>query len=202
MIVIKFRESNKEIISLINTALAKEINVAIKQAIPVLQQKIIPVIRTSLLTSPEISSLSNGILRAEFGLTSDPTPELIEAILATFQIRPLYAQKNRGGGIEIVMQPGDYSNILGKSFAQQPIDGGSLPWLSWLLTLGDSIIITGFGVEFGAFKTSRTGEAKMSSKAAPYKVNSAFSGTLNDNFITRAVNRVYPQIQSIIVGTL
>lgn len=198
----KFRESNSQIVDKINTALAKEINIAIKNSIPILRQKIIPVVRLSLAASPEIASLQNGILRAEFGLTSDPTPELIEAILATFQIRPLYAQKNRGGGIEIVMQPGDYSNIIGQSFAQQEIDGGSLPWLNWLLTLGDSIIITGFGVEFGSFKTSRTGEAIMSTKVAPYKVNSAFSGTLNDNFITRAVNRVYPQIQSIIIGTL
>jgi hypothetical protein len=168
----------------------------------VLQQKIMPIIQAVLLSSPEINSLQNGILRAEFGLTSDPTDELIAAILSTISIRPLYAQKNRGGGIEITMQPSDYSNILGQSFAQQPIDGGSLPWLSWLLTLGDTVIITDFGVEFGSFKTSRTGEAKMSSKAAPYKVNSAFSGTLNDNFITRAINRVYPQIQSIIIGTL
>jgi hypothetical protein len=200
--VIKFRESNAEIVSRINSSLAKELNIAIKQAIPVLQQKITPIIQAALLSSPEINSLQNGILRAEFGLTSDPTDELIAAILSTISIRPLYAQKNRGGGIEITMQPSDYSNILGQSFAQQPIDGGSLPWLSWLLTLGDTVIITDFGVEFGSFKTSRTGEAKMSSKAAPYKVNSAFSGTLNDNFITRAINRVYPQIQSIIIGTL
>jgi hypothetical protein len=200
--VIKFRESNAEIVSRINSSLAKELNIAIKQAIPVLQQKIMPIIQAVLLSSPEINSLQNGILRAEFGLTSDPTDELIAAILSTISIRPLYAQKNRGGGIEITMQPSDYSNILGQSFAQQPIDGGSLPWLSWLLTLGDTVIITDFGVEFGSFKTSRTGEAKMSSKAAPYKVNSAFSGTLNDNFITRAINRVYPQIQSIIIGTL
>ncbi len=200
--MIKFRESNAEIVSRINSSLAKELNIAIKQAIPVLQQKIMPIIQAVLLSSPEINSLQNGILRAEFGLTSDPTDELIAAILSTISIRPLYAQKNRGGGIEITMQPSDYSNILGQSFAQQPIDGGSLPWLSWLLTLGDTVIITDFGVEFGSFKTSRTGEAKMSSKAAPYKVNSAFSGTLNDNFITRAINRVYPQIQSIIIGTL
>ena len=200
--MIKFRESNAEIVSRINSGLAKEINIAIKQAIPVLQQKIMPIIQAALLSSPEINSLQNGILRAEFGLTSDPTDELVAAILSTISIRPLYAQKNRGGGIEITMQPSDYSNILGQSFAQQSIDGGSLPWLSWLLTLGDTVIITDFGVEFGSFKTSRTGEAKMSSKAAPYKVNSAFSGTLNDNFITRAINRVYPQIQSIIIGTL
>lgn len=200
--MIKFRETDAQVVAAINSALAKEINLVIKNLLPTLKQKIIPVIRLALASSPEITSLQNGVLRAEFGLDSDPTAQLIEEILSTLEFRPLYAQKNRGGGIEILMQPSDYSNILGKSFAQQAIDGGSLPWLSWLLTLGDSIIITGFGVEFGSFKTSRTGDARMSSKMAPYKVNSAFSGTLNDNFITRAINRVYPQIQSIITGTL
>lgn len=198
----KFRETDAQVVAAINSALAKEINLAIKNLLPTLKQKIIPVIRLALASSPEIASLQNGVLRAEFGLDSDPTTQLIEEILSTLEFRPLYAQKNRGGGIEILMQPSDYSNILGKSFAQQAIDGGTLPWLSWLLTLGDSIIITGFGVEFGSFKTSRTGEARMSSKMAPYKVNSAFSGTLNDNFITRAIDRVYPQIQSIITGIL
>ena len=37
----------------------------------------------------------------------------------------------------------------------------------------------------------------MSKKFAPYKVNSAFSGTVNDNFITRAVQRVRPQIEAV-----
>jgi hypothetical protein len=200
--MIKFRETDAQVVAAINGALAKEINLAIKNLLPTLKQRIIPVVRLALASSPEIASLQNGALRAEFGLETDPTNQLIEAILATIEFRPLYAQKNRGGGIEILMQPSDYSNILGRSFAQQAIEGGSLPWLSWLLTLGDSIIITGFGVEFGSFKTSRTGDARMSSKMAPYKVNSAFSGTLNDNFITRAIDRVYPQIQSIITGTL
>lgn len=200
--MIKFRETDAQVVAAINGALAKEINLAIKNLLPTLKQKIIPVIRLALVSSPEIASLQNGVLRAEFGLDSDPTAQLIEEILSTLEFRPLYAQKNRGGGIEILMQPSDYSNILGKSFAQQAIDGGTLPWLSWLLTLGDSIIITGFGVELGSFKNSRTGEARMSTKMAPYKVNSAFSGTLNDNFITRAIDRVYPQIQNIITGTL
>ena len=34
----------------------------------------------------------------------------------------------------------------------------------------------------------------------PFKVNSAFSGSINDNFITRALGSIEPQIQNAIIG--
>jgi hypothetical protein len=198
----KFRESNAEIQKRINNALAKEINQALKKAIPKIRSRMTPLIISALSSSPEISSLSSGVLRAEFGLTSDPSSELINAIVGTLEYRPLFAQANRGAGLQILMQPSDYSNLLTKGFAQQQIDGGSLPWLKWLLTLGDSIIITGFGVELGSFPNSRTGQARMTDKFAPYKVNSAFSGTVDNNFITRAIDKVYPQLTKVFRSAL
>ena len=92
------------------------------------------------------------------------------------------------------MQPTNFINLLGLGEAQQPVRGGSLPWLRWLLTAGDSIIIRNFGVEFGPF--GRTGEARMVPDFAPYKVDSSFSGTPEDNFISRAVSRVGNQIEN------
>ena len=76
------------------------------------------------------------------------------------------------------------------------IEGGRIPWLNWLLTAGDSILIANFGVEFGSY--GRTGKARMSGNFAPYKVHSSFSGTPDNNFITRAIAAVYPQIKEII----
>ena len=100
------------------------------------------------------------------------------------------------------MQPSNFANLLSLPEASQPIEGGSLPWLSWLLTAGDSIIIANFGVEFGSFPQSRTGGARMAQKAAPYKVNSAFSGTEDDNFITRSISVASGEIRRIIKGVL
>jgi hypothetical protein len=84
--------------------------------------------------------------------------------------------------------------------SQQPIDGGSLPWLEWLLTLGDTIIIGSFGVEYGPH--GRTGKAHMTKRARPFKVNSSFSGTIDNNFITRAVATVSQDIKNIIIGAV
>lgn len=195
---LKFRETNAEVVKRINTALAKEINQRIKKAVPVVKQRIMPIITTALATSPEISSIRNGILRLEFGLEDDPSSALVSAITQTLSVQPLFAQKNRGGGFKIVMQPVGYENLLGRGFAEQEVRDGSIPWLKWLLTAGDSVIIADFGVEFGTFPNSRTGGATMDAKFAPYKVNSAFSGTANNNFITRSIARVRPEIEAIL----
>lgn len=202
--VLKFRESEAEIQRLVESALAKEINQKVKEIIPKLKARMIPLMTQALLTCPEVVSLKNGVLRAEFGLRNEPTTELVAEIMRTLQFRQLYAQRGRGGGVQIVMQPNDYSNLFSKSFAEQKIRDGSLPWLQWLLTYGDAIIITGFGVEFGNFKgkASRTGKAVMSDDLGPYKVNSAFSGTRDDNFITRAIERTLPELINIFRSVL
>ena len=202
--VLKFRESEAEIQRLVESALAKEINQKVKEIIPKLKARMIPLMTQALLTCPEVVSLKNGVLRAEFGLRNEPTTELVAEIMRTLQFRQLYAQRGRGGGVQIVMQPNDYSNLFSKSFAEQKIRDGSLPWLQWLLTYGDAIIITGFGVEFGNFKgkASRTGKAVMSDDLGPYKVNSAFSGTRDDNFITRAIGRTLPELINIFRSVL
>jgi hypothetical protein len=195
---VTFRESDAQIVKQIQTALAKEINARIKKALPTVKQRISPLLTLALSSSPEISSLKNGILRLEFGLENDPSSQLVSAIMQSLNVRPAFAQAKRGGGIIIELQPSGYGNLLAQDWAQQEIEGGSLPWLKWLLTAGDSIIIADFGVEFGTFPESRTGGAKMTTNLAPYKVNSAFSGTPTDNFITRAISKVRPEIEAIL----
>lgn len=200
---IKLVETNAEIAKKINEAIAKEVNAKVGPKMTQLRSRLIPVFRSALLTSPEINSLQSGLLRLEFGLDSDPTSDIIEAVLASLQVTwTRVSPKGLRGGITVVLQPSDFSNLLTLPQGNQPIEGGSLPWLTWLLTLGDSVIITGYGVEFGNFPDTRTGEAKMSQKFAPYKVNSSFSGTIDDNFITRAISRAFPQVQRIIQGVL
>lgn len=200
---IKLIESNNKILTEIKKSLAKEVNKEIAPKINLLKNKLIPVFRSALEESPEIISLRAGVLRAEFGLETDPSFDIVEAVLATLDLTWKNVDaKTFKGGINIVMQPSNFSNLLLLPVGNQPIEGGSLPWLEWLLTRGDSIIITGYGVQLGSFPESRTGLAKMSKKFAPYKVNSSFSGTIEDNFITRAINRSFSKVQGIIQGVL
>jgi len=195
MVSLKLVENIKTIEKKINTALAVEINKSLGRAVIKVKQDCTPIIQTALLTSPEISSLSTGgILAAEFGLTFNPTSQLVSAIVSSIDIKVEKATHRSLGGFSLLMQPSNFANLFSLSVAEQQIEDGSIPWLQWLLTQGDTIIIANFGVEFG--NHGRTGEARMSKNFAPYKVNSAFSGTVDDNFITRAVERVRPQIEA------
>lgn len=200
---IKLLENDAVIGKKIRKALASELNKKIPVKLRTVEPKIKSLIFSALNNSPEINSLRTGQLKLEFGLDKDPTFEIIQAIVSTLDVKFIpISSRDFNGGVVIVLQPSDYANILSLPAAQQEIDDGSLPWLSWLLTLGDSVIITKFGVEFGQFPDSRTGGAKMSRKAAPYKVNSSFSGTIDDNFITRSISTVSGEIQKIITGVL
>ena len=195
-------EDDASIQKKINAALAKAINKSLPKVASSIERDVRPIIRQALLDSPEIRSLSGGSLKYEFGLTSDPTFDIVEAVASTIQVDFLKVNAKLSGGIRLVMQPSNFSNLLSLPSAQQPIEsGGSIPWLNWLLNLGDSIIIADFGVNFGPGK-GRTGGANMTGSFAPYKVDSRFSGTPDNNFITRAVSQVSSQIRQAIVRAL
>ena len=79
--------------------------------------------------------------------------------------------------------------------------GVSLPWLRWLLTLGQQIIVANFGVDYQSGK-GRTGGGYMTVDERPFKVSSQYAGTVDDNFITRAIDSVAPQIKGVIIKAI
>jgi len=198
--MVRIKESLSQIQKSVNKALARIINALLPKAANKIEPKIKEVVRSALLESPEIQSLKSGTLKFEFGLDGDPTNQIVDAIVSSLEVRISKVDKNLKGGFYVYMQPTSYANLVNLSIAQQKTEKGvNLPWLKWLLTLGDSIIVANFGVEFGP-GTGRSGGATMSEDFRPYKVNSAYSGTIDNNFITRAIDRVSPQIRSIIKG--
>ena len=202
-ISIKLLESDGAIVKKINNALAKEVDKSIKQRVPVIKQRLGGVLATALYSSPEINSLSNGILAADFGLTSDPSSAIVSSILSTIEIKlkPVKASAATiKGGLMITVQPIDYSNLFSLPIANQVIEDGAIPWLQWLLTFGDAIIIANFGIEYGPF--GRSGKAHMTQASRPFKVNSASSGNADYNFISRAVGRYPSQIKNVIIGAI
>ena len=203
MLNIRILESDRQIAALINRGLASAVDRTIRQNVPALRTRIRSIVATALYNSHEIRSLSGGTLMADFGLTSDPSNAIVSSVVSSMSIttRPTTSSSSTiRGGFTLTMQPSDYSNILSLPVSQQIIDGGSIPWLEWLLTLGDAIIIANFGVEYGPF--GRTGRAHMLESAKPFKVDSSFSGTPNNNFITRAIQGASQQIETAIIGVL
>jgi hypothetical protein len=204
-ISIKLLESNNAIMKKIHMALAKEFNKTISQNVAQIYKGLQPLVSSALITSPEMLSLSGGFLRTDFGLTSDPSSAIVSAIVSSLNIQIQKAKATASGikgGLFIMMQPIDYNNLFSLSVAEQmTAKGASLPWLRWLLTLGQQIIVANFGVEYGAGK-GRSGGGYMSVDYRPFKVNSQYAGTVDDNFITRAIDSVAPQIKGVIIKAI
>ena len=184
---INILESDRQIVEKIHKAYAEELNVYISKR----KQQILRATQAycvnALRASPEIQSLAGGVLKGDFGLISNPGPAIIQSVSNSVVVKltPVKASgKVFTGGITILIQPTDFSNLYALPDASQPIRGGSIPWLKWLLELGDTVIIADFGVEYGPF--GRSGQARMTQKTRPFKVNSVYSGTSDDNFISRA----------------
>jgi hypothetical protein len=209
MVNLKLVESDKEIIAKIHVALAREIDGVFRKRSSLIRNRIKPIVAGALFGSPEILSLQGGVLRFDFGLTGDPGPQIVNAVVESLQVK---IEKIRGnangisGGLTLSVQPSDYSNLLTLPVAMQALEiEGRIPWLEWLLFAGDSIIIAHYGVEYGAGLGRSGGAHMVSLKDAPfgpYKVNSAFSGTTDNNFITRAISRVSGEIKNTIIGAL
>tara|TARA_B100001113_G_scaffold351735_2_gene351461 strand:+ start:858 stop:1472 length:615 start_codon:yes stop_codon:yes gene_type:complete len=203
MLSIKLLESDNIITKKIHSAYAKMLDQHLSRASGKVVSALRPIISSAISSSPEMQSVSGGILKADFGLTLDPVPNIAAAVADTINLQYNKIRSDGRkftGGFILTIQPNDYANVLGLSVATQAIQGGSLPWLSWLLTLGDAVIIANYTVEYGPY--GRTGRAKMTETGRPFKVNSAFSGDANDNFITRAMQANKNTIINTIVRTL
>lgn len=197
---IKIVESTSSITKKINQGIANIFNKTLSKQRDAILRQVKPIIHSALIDSPEIRSLSFGELRIDFGLTSDPSQQIANAIVNSLDVKSQRASATSigvKGGLLITMQPIDYNNLFSLPLAEQITEKGeSLPWLQWLLTFGQQVIIADFGVEYGP--RGRSGGGIMISHRRPFKVRSGYAGTPDDNFITRAVERVSPEIKGII----
>ena len=200
-ISIELLESDGMIIKKIHTSLAKVFNKSLKNDVGKIRADLRPIVANAIFASPELSSLSSGTLAVDFGLTTDPAGPIVNSIVQSLDIDIQQAVATAGGikgGLLITMQPIDYSNLFSLSVAEQIIKGGSIPWLRWLLTFGHQVIIGSFGVKYESGR-GRSGGGYMTIEERPFKVNSAYAGTVDNNFITRSISREAPQIKSTII---
>ena len=103
----------------INVALAKEVNKKLPTIASNIEKQLKPIIRSALLSSPEINSLSSGSLRYEFGLTSDPTIDIVDAVSSTVRVNFSKVNKNLSGGLTVTVQPTDFLNLLSLPYSCQ-----------------------------------------------------------------------------------
>jgi|TARA_B100000287_G_scaffold426490_1_gene474485 hypothetical protein len=200
----RLTESVAQIEKKIMRAIVDEANATFLKSVSRSLEPIRVIVRAAIQSCPEIASLNAGTLRADFGIPAgkDATTEIVNSIAnsVTFMTQKFSLKgKNITGGLTVGIQPTSFVNLLGIGNTELE-SGGSIPWLQWLLTSGDSIIIADFGVKYGPY--GRSGMGAMTMKQRPFKVDSSFSGTSTDNFITRALAPKAGQIEKAIIRSL
>jgi hypothetical protein len=178
--------------SRINKAIAQELNLRISQKVGRVRNQFRSIILGWVMEQPEIQSLISqgvpGSLNAEFGLPPGSPFDAIHAIASSVasatEVTFKKVSNKLTGGIVFNFQSTSFSNLLGLPQGHVIADfGGSLHWLDWLLTKGDTIIITGYFYKPG--RKGRSGGGTMK-EGGFFRVNPRFSGTVENNFITRA----------------
>lgn len=201
---IKLDGGSSEISRLILEALMPEVERYLRKVFDKIQIDIRNIIMEAIVAAPEYSSLLSGTLKAEFGLPDSQSR--LETILSFWKLidieyRNVTTNGNKlSGGFRIGMIQSDYNDVLGSSAAVLVTEKGKdLPWLEWLLLFGDKKIIKNYNVSFGDHKNSRTGMAIMKgSVSGKWGVPSQYSGSANNNWITRAIDSVDSNIEQLI----
>ena len=67
---------------------------------------------------------------------------------------------------------------------------------------GTNDVVVGFDISFGDYKQSRSKKAIMIESHSSWHVPSAYSGTNQDNWLTRAINGIEGKIGIIIENNL
>lgn len=159
--------------------------------------------------TPEYNSLLKGELAAIFGLPN-PGPildSIIETVKNSIEIDVGRATFNVVAGlrasIKVSVLKDDFSDVLAVNGASYDTTDGTVDWLKWLLTAGDQIVVEGYDVKFGnSFNGSRTGEAIMQRDLSGFRVPPEFSGTLTNNWLTRAIEGMEDLIGNILLVEL
>jgi len=192
MITLKLLDSVSEIEKRVNEAIANLVNKDLSNSRAEILQKCKNLIGGWILSQPEIISLNSSSpdsLAGQFGLlpgqASSVTSSIINAIQDSITVKITQFNSKLQGGITVEFQPANFLNILNIPQGHTPIRGGDLHWMDWLLKRGDSIIIVNYQYDPKS-GLGRSGLGHMISGGA-FRVPPQFSGTEQDNFITRAL---------------
>jgi len=205
-ISIKLLDSSSVISAKILGSIISHLQPAFTKTQQALQQILPKIVKEALILEPEYASLLSGQLRSELGVPDADSK--IEQIFSAWsnnlvvQNRPLSIKgSGLSGGFSINIIKSDFSDILSLPAAVvvDSTSGSIIPWLQWLLIEGNQILIRDYKLRMGPNSRSRTGNAIMvSSTKDNWRVPPQFAGTINNNWVTRAMDRLDDSILSYI----
>ena len=197
-------ESDAQITKAILNSLLSDTKDYMNKVAKRLEPEIKNIVKEGFLRSSEYRSLLSGQLRYEFGLDSPASKvnqilEVWNNTVVTFDAPRIKGNKIYSK-LVVAMINSNYSDVLALDASQQRTKKGqSLPWLEWLLLMGDKTIIKDYEIFLGSGRNSRTGGVVMKKVVnGKWKVPSEFSGSSKNNWVTRVLDGVETQIDSAI----
>ena len=205
---IELLETDRAIQQAVNVAIADFLNKQVLKNSPKTIKQLKPLIRSWIAKSPELASLRDSgsfeSLGSQFGIRQGNDDAAVDAIVTAVSesISTKIQQFDKGlrGRIEFNFQPRDFRNLLGlpEGFVLTN-RGQSLHWLNWLLTQGNNTVVAGYS--YVPIADGRSGGGVMEFGGS-FRVPPVFSGTPDNNFVTRAFSGKEKDIQKIIEGML
>lgn len=206
---LKLQESESQIAKKILEALQPKIDNYLKKIFNKISPKIKELIIDAIKNAPEYSSLLNGQLKAEFGLPDSESRvnsilNFWENVIVEYKEAKVSTRGNLSGGFKISMIQRDFNDVLSSEAATFTTEKNiELNWLEWLLLFGNKTIIKDYNVELGPNPRSRTGMAIMKGAiSGKWSVPGAFAGTINNNWITRAIDSVDESINDLLTKAI
>lgn len=189
-ISLKITDSIKIIEQNVNKAIADLANDIISRNINNISNSVKNLIPSWVDSQPEIQSLlSNDAtsLAGQFGIRGSAqsiVTSIIQSVVSATEIKFIKYSNSLKGGLELRFQPITFSNLLSLPEGHTLYNGGDLHWLDWLLKRGDAIIVTNFQYN-PQTGLGRSGLGNMV-PGGSFRIPPQFSGTTDNNFITRA----------------
>lgn len=201
--------NQSDIVNAILREMAKELNKIIAQTISSndIKVRVGELVEIQIKNSPEFDSLISGDLAAIFGLkdASEVLVNIIETIKNSIEVTYSPAIVVAGAlnaSITVSVLKSDFSDVLSLPGVSYTTDGGDVPWLDWLLKAGDGIVIADYTAVLIETSISRTGHAIMKKSSRGFRVPPEYSGTINNNWLTRAMEDLENPIGNIIFQEL
>lgn len=170
-----------------------------------------------ILNSPTVMDLKKSTLRIDLGLSEDAADSAISEIASFIksQVSVVYRTAKRGKniyGLDIVLLPNPnfYKDISAGTYysfgyyasnpkynpSGQPFE---ISWLEWLMTRGTEVINSDFYVFYkegegrsgGGFMLNKN---KLRSSKKSFRIDPEHAGTIEDNFVTKAIAASIPEI--------
>ena len=201
---LKLVETNKQINDLIKSKLKPQARIVFGKVRGRITPKIRKLLTKAILAQPEVESLRSGVLAAEFGLVDggERIEQIVEWWALTVRVKMEVVDVAAGRiSIKILIEGVRYDDGLAEPAAQFVTENGAiLPWLEWLLRFGDKAIVIGYDVSKNLTGAeSRTGKLVMrEGKGKTWGVPPEFAGTERNNFVTRAIEDMKPELEALI----